>query len=76
LLWQGDRLDTLKSIVSQRRDVTVDSVIPLNWSKIAGRTEGYVMQDLVDLTDKAIFQACKKAGISEARSNNCVAIIA
>jgi hypothetical protein len=42
----------------------VDSVVPLNWNKIAGRTEGYVMQDLVDLTDKAIFQACKKAGIS------------
>jgi hypothetical protein len=73
--WQGDRLDILKSIVSQRSDVTVDSVIPLNWSKIAGRTEGYVMQDLVDLTDKAIFQACKKAGIIEAKSNNQVAII-
>lgn len=75
LLWQGDRLDILKSIVSQRSDVTVHSVIPLNWSKIAGTTEGYVMQDLVDLTDKAIFQACKKAGISEAKSNNQVAII-
>jgi hypothetical protein len=53
----------------------VDSVIPLNWSKIAGGTEGYVVQDLVDLTDKAIFQACKKAGIIEAKSNNQVAII-
>jgi len=75
LLWQGDRLDILKSIVSQRSDVTVDSVIPLNWSNIAGRTEGYVMQDLMDLTDKAIFQACKRSGISEAKSNNQVAII-
>jgi hypothetical protein len=37
---------------------------------MAGRSEGYVMQDLVDLVDKAIFQACKKAGISEAKSNN------
>ena len=53
----------------------MDSVIPLNWSKIAGRTEGYVMQDLVDLTDKAIFQACKKTGMNEAKSNNQVAII-
>jgi hypothetical protein len=42
----------------------VDNVVPLDWNKIAGRTEGYVLQDLVDLTDKAIFQAYKKAGIS------------
>jgi hypothetical protein len=55
--------------------VTTDSVIPLNWSKIAGRSEGYVMQDLVDLADKAIFQACKKAGISEAKSNNSFPVI-
>lgn len=67
---QGDRLDILKSIVSQRSAVTTDSIVPLNWSKMAGRSEGYVMQDLVDLVDKAIFQACKKAGISEAKSNN------
>jgi hypothetical protein len=68
--WQGDRLDILKSIVSRRSNVTLDSVIPLNWSKIAGRSEGYVVQDLVDLTDKAIFQACKKAGIRKAISNH------
>ena len=68
--WQGDRLDILKSIVSRRSNVTLDSVIPLNWSKIAGRSEGYVVQDLVDLTDKAIFQACKKAGIRKAKSNH------
>ena len=73
--WQDDRLDILKSVVSQRSDVTTDSVIPLNWSKIAGRSEGYVMQDLVDLADKAIFQACKKAGISEAKSNNSFPVI-
>jgi peroxin-1 len=65
---KGDRLDILKSIVSQRSGVTVDSVIPLNWSQIAGRTEGYVMQDLVDLTDKAIFQACRKAVSAQERT--------
>jgi hypothetical protein len=42
----------------------MDNVVPLDWNKIAGRTEGYVLQDLVDLTDKATFQAYKKAGIS------------
>ncbi|PNF36343.1 hypothetical protein B7P43_G00528 [Cryptotermes secundus] len=57
---KDDRADILKNIISQRIDVTIDDDIPLNWSKIAGRSEGYVVQDLVDLVDKAIFESCKR----------------
>jgi hypothetical protein len=36
--------------------------------------EGYVVQDLVDLVDKAIFEACKRTGI-EAKFANEDALI-
>jgi hypothetical protein len=61
--WQGNRTDILKNIISRRSDVTVDGAIPLDWSMIAGRSEGYVVQDLVDLVDKAIFESYKRTGI-------------
>jgi hypothetical protein len=42
--------------------VTVDGAVPLNWSNIVGRSEGYVVQDLVDLVDKAIFESYRRTG--------------
>lgn len=65
----------MKNIISQRIDVTIDDDMPLNWSKIAGRLEGYVVQDLVDLVDKAIFESCKRTGIVEAKFSNEDAVI-
>jgi hypothetical protein len=65
----------LKNIISQRIDVTVDDAVPPNWSKIAGRLEGYVIQDLVDLVDKAIFESCKRTGIVETKCSNEDAVI-
>jgi hypothetical protein len=61
--WQGDRTDILKNIISQRSGVTIDGSVPLDWSTIAGKSEGYVVQDLVDLVDKAIFESYKRTGI-------------
>jgi hypothetical protein len=73
--WQNDRTDILKNIISQRTDVSIDGAIPPNWSKIAGRLEGYVVQDLVDLVDKAIFESCKRTGIDEAKFSNECAVL-
>ncbi|XP_069678214.1 peroxisomal ATPase PEX1 isoform X2 [Periplaneta americana] len=59
-LTKNDRMDIVKNIVSNRNDVTNNSS-SFKWEKIAGNSEGFVVQDLVDLVDKAVFESCKRS---------------
>jgi hypothetical protein len=37
--------------------------------------EGYVVQDLLDLVDKAVFESCKRTGTVESKFSNEYAVI-
>ncbi|PSN54769.1 Peroxisome biogenesis factor 1, partial [Blattella germanica] len=56
-----DRMEILKNITSQRPDIKTQDIENLDWERFAGKSDGFVVQDLVDLVDKAVFEAFKRA---------------
>ncbi|XP_063236887.1 peroxisomal ATPase PEX1 isoform X2 [Bacillus rossius redtenbacheri] len=59
-LTKADRLMSLEHILSQ---TCTDGILPpVSLATFANQTEGYVIQDLVDLVDKAMFQMWKRSG--------------
>ncbi|XP_066992561.2 peroxisomal ATPase PEX1 [Anabrus simplex] len=64
-LTKMDRLNILKNLVTER-DVLMDKSADLE--SIAHKCEGYMVQDLVDLYDKAMFEAWKRA-VSEEKTS-------
>nr|CAD7569256.1 unnamed protein product [Timema californicum] len=53
-----DRLEILSSIISQK---SFNSTSSLDLDTVVNRTEGYVIQDLVDIVDKATFQSLRRS---------------
>nr|CAD7401991.1 unnamed protein product [Timema cristinae] len=53
-----DRLEILSSIISQK---PFNGTSSLDLDTVVNRTEGYVIQDLVDIVDKATFQSLRRS---------------
>ncbi|CAG2064502.1 unnamed protein product, partial [Timema podura] len=53
-----DRLEILSSIISQK---SFNSTSSLDLDTVVNRTEGYVIQDLVDIVDKATFYSLRRS---------------
>lgn len=56
--FQHDRIESMKLLLGKKLKIS-ESV---DWNYFGNKTEGWVMQDLVDLTEKAAFHAWKRHG--------------
>ena len=59
---QVDRIEILKHLTSHRSDLKSEDLENIDWDGIAKKTDGFVIQDLVDLVNKSVFQAFKRSG--------------
>lgn len=55
---QADRIDILQLMLED--ELYVSGAV--NWDYYGNKTEGWVVQDLVDMAEKAAFAACKRQG--------------